>query len=110
MVTQKRCIIPIFDYKLSIYIFDKWKELEHYLPKEEFEQEANAIVFHTNGQSSVFINSTREMSITHESVHIKNAIWRFIGYTPQRDNDEIDAYLIAYIYYKILEVYKKHNT
>ena len=40
----------------------------------------------------------RGSSIAHESEHIKNAIWRYIGYEPQRDNDEVDAYLLTYIY------------
>ena len=26
-------------------------------------------------------------------IPIKNSIWRYIGYTPQEDNDEVDAYL-----------------
>lgn len=30
-------IIPIFDYKLTVVIFDKWEELERFLPKEEME-------------------------------------------------------------------------
>ena len=29
MVTQKKINIPIFDYKLTIVIFDKWEEVEH---------------------------------------------------------------------------------
>lgn len=110
MVTQKRIIIPIFNYKLTICIFDKWNELKNILPPEEYENEANAIVFHTYGSSTVYINSSSESSVTHEAVHIKNAIWRFIDYTPQRDNDEVDAYLIAYIYFKIIDVFKKHNN
>lgn len=30
-------------------------------------------------------------------------------YIPQRDNDEVDAYLITYIYKKIVDVFYKHN-
>ena len=41
--------------------------------------------------------------------HVKNAIWEFIGYSPQVDNDEVDAYLLTYIYIKILEVFRKHD-
>ena len=44
-----------------------------------------------------------------ESEHIKNAIWRYIGYEPQRDNDEVDAYLLTYIYNKITDVFCKHD-
>lgn len=32
MITQKKIIIPIFDYKLTIVIFDKWKELKGIIP------------------------------------------------------------------------------
>lgn len=32
-----------------------------------------------------------------------------IGYTPQEDNDEVDAYLITYIYDKITSIFYKHD-
>lgn len=57
----------------------------------------------------VVINSKEEASIIHEAEHVKNAIWEFIGYSPQVDNDEVDAYLLTYIYIKILEVFRKHD-
>ena len=46
------------------------------------------------GASLVAINSKRGSSIIHEAEHIKNSIWRYIGYTPQEDNDEdyVDTY------------------
>ena len=50
------------------------------------------------------------VNIAHESEHVKNAIWRFIGYEPQRDNDEVDAYLLTYIYNKITDVFYKHDS
>ena len=42
MITQKKMIIPIFNYKLTVVIFDKWEELGRFLPKEEMEQEGKA--------------------------------------------------------------------
>lgn len=51
----------------------------------------------------------RGSSIVHEAEHIKNHIWQYIGYTPQRDNDEVDAYLLTYIYDKITQVFYKHK-
>lgn len=51
----------------------------------------------------------RRSSIVHEAEHIKNHIWQYIGYTPQRDNDEVDAYLLTYIYNKITQVFYKHK-
>lgn len=109
MITQKKMIIPIFDYKLTVVIFDKWEELGRFLPKEEMEQEAKAITINQYGASFVAINSKRGSSIIHEAEHIKNSIWRYIGYTPQEDNDEVDAYLITYIYDKITSVFYKHD-
>lgn len=109
MITQKKMIVPIFDYKLTIVIFDKWEELDRFLPKEEMEQEAKAITISQHGVSLVAVNSKRGSSIVHEAEHIKNNIWIYIGYTPQRDNDEVDAYLLTYIYNKITDVFYKHN-
>lgn len=109
MITQKKMIVPIFDYKLTIVIFDKWEELDRLLPKEEMEQEAKAITISQYGASLVAVNSKRGSSIVHEAEHIKNHIWNYIGYTPQRDNDEVDAYLLTYIYNKITDVFYKHD-
>lgn len=109
MITQKKVIIPIYNYKLTVVIFDKWKELEGFLSKEDYEEESNAIVIHQHGASLVAINSKRGSSIVHEAEHIKNSIWRYIGYTSQEENDEVDAYLITYIYDKITDIFYKHN-
>nr|DAP80936.1 MAG TPA: hypothetical protein [Crassvirales sp.] len=106
MMTQRKINIPIFDYKLTIVIFDKWEEVEHLF---DGGPEPRAITKTRYGASLVAINSKKGDSIIHEAEHIKNAIWSYIGYSPQRDNDEVDAYLIAYIYKKIIEVYSKHD-
>lgn len=109
MITQRKMVIPIFNYKLSVVIFDKWEECSKFLPPEEMEIEANAITMMNYGAALVAVNSKRETSIVHEAEHVKNAIWKYIGYTPQRDNDEVDAYLLSYIYKKISEVFYKHD-
>lgn len=70
---------------------------------------ANAITISAYGASLVAVNSRRGSSIVHEAEHIKNHIWQYIGYTPQRDNDEVDAYLLTYIYDKITQVFYKHK-
>lgn len=53
MITQKKMIIPIFNYKLTVVIFDKWEEMGSFLPKEEMEQEAKAITISNYGASLV---------------------------------------------------------
>lgn len=107
MVTKKKLIIPIFNYSLHVLIFDDWEEVSHLF---DGGPEPKAITATDYGRSIVAINSKRGNSIIHEAEHVKNAIWKYIGYTPQRDNDEVDAYLITYIYSKITDIYYKHNN
>jgi hypothetical protein len=108
MITKKKLVVPIFEYKLTIIIFDDWRELEPYLPEEEFKVPAKAITLSQYGASMVMIDAKHGSSIVHEAVHVKNHIWNYIGYRPQADNDEVDAYVITYIYNKIVDVYYKH--
>lgn len=110
MVTRKKIEIPIFNYKLNIVIFDDWEEIKYDLPLEERDIEAKAITLEYHSRGTVLINSKRGSSIVHESGHIKNHIWSFIGYEPMRDNDEVDQYLVTYVYTKIVEVFYKHNN
>lgn len=108
MITRKNMIIPIFDYKLTILIFDKWEELRGIIPDNEIDVEARAITLSRHGASLTAVNAKYGSSIVHEAEHIKNNLWIHIGYNPQKDNDEVDAYVIAYIYDKIANVYYKH--
>ena len=94
---------------VAIKLYLKWEELEGSIPQDEMDTEANAITISAYGASLVAVNSRRGSSIVHEAEHIKNHIWQYIGYTPQRDNDEVDAYLLTYIYDKITQVFYKHK-
>lgn len=107
MITKRKINIPIFNFKLTIAIFDYWDEV-----KDWFNQgpEPRAITKYNGlGGALVAVNSKRGSSIVHEAVHIKNAIWEWIGYRPMADNDEVDAYVVTYIYNKIVDVFYKHN-
>ena len=108
MITKKNMIIPIFNYKLTVLIFDKWEELEGIIPDEELDVSARAITISKHGASLVAVDAKYGSSIVHEAEHIKNNLWIHIGYNPQKDNDEVDAYVITYIYDKIVNVYYKH--
>lgn len=101
MITKRKINIPIFDYKLTIVIFDDWEELKEILPNYDLDEEARAVTLSQYGASLVAVNSRRGSSIVHEAEHVKNKIWEYIGYIPQRDNDEVDAYVITYI--KVIE-------
>lgn len=64
MVTQRKINIPIFDYKLTIVIFDKWEEVEHLF---DGGPEPRAITKTRYGVSLVAINSKKGDSIIHEA-------------------------------------------
>lgn len=109
MITKRHLTIPIFDYKVTVIIFDEWEELRPYLSPEAFQVISRGITIFGEGGCLVAINSHCGSTIAHESLHIVNAVWRYIGYEPQRDNDEVSAYLLTYIYQKITEIYYKHK-
>lgn len=107
MLTYKKMTIPIFDIGLKIYIFDDESEVKH-LVGDEGSFKGLTLYFEDRRFISVFIDKNHPSTIVHEAEHIKNFIWNIIGYTPQRDNDEVDAYLLKYIYNKVIDVFYKH--
>lgn len=67
MVTQKKINIPIFDYKLTIVIFDKWEEVEHLF---DGGPEPRAITKSQYGASLVAVNSKRGSRCLLDYLHI----------------------------------------
>ncbi len=113
MITQKKIEIPIFKYKVTIIICDTLEEAEPRLPVNDVDLGSSRAVTLSNkvlGASVVAVRADCQSSIVHESVHVKNNIWDYIGYRSQADNDEIDAYVVTYIYEKIMEVFRKHHS
>ena len=110
MVTQKKMVIPIFNYKLTVVIYDNCDDVRHldYSNREAKHAPAGFTTW-TYGAALVAIASNKGSSIVHEAEHVKNLIWEYIGYKPQADNDEVDAYLLTYIYNKITDVFYKHD-
>lgn len=107
MITKRTLTIPIFEVRLTIVIFDEWEEAEKYssdgIPCKGFMEATKSC-----GSAILAVDSHHEYTIVHECEHIKNFIWDYIGYNPQSDNDEVDAYLLKYIYKKVIEVFRKH--
>lgn len=105
MNTFKRFKIPIFNYIMGVRIFDNNEDVQD-MPN------FNNVLGRTieyDGYCQVLIKYGSYDTIVHEAIHVKNLIWSYIGYTPQRDNDEVDAYLVTYIYGKILKAHNAHN-
>lgn len=106
MITKRNFKVPIYGYKINVIIFDDIKEVEKDYP--EVKDSYGATMQYTDGCIVLMKNDDITLTIVHECEHIKNAIWNFIGYTPQAGNDEVDAYLITYLFARLSEVHKKH--
>lgn len=109
MITQKRMTIPIFNYKLAVIIYDNWDEVGHLDYDENRNYPPKGFTKWQYGSALVAIDAKYGSTIVHEAEHVKNLIWEYIGYKPQADNDEVDAYLLTYIYNKITDVFYKHK-
>ena len=108
MITKKIIKVPLYPSKLEIIIYDDIKEVEKYRPERK-----GYISFCDNfpdGFIRLGICSDVGVSIiAHESHHAKNSVWSIIGYEPQKDNDEVDAYLIGWIAKQVTDLYYKHK-
>ena len=108
MITKKNINIPIFRLKLKIVVVD---DIEEALEIDtNINTEADSLVIdHNNGTATVIIASNDMSIIAHECLHVKNAVWNRIGYSPNPVNDEVDAYLLDYIMAEVLKVVEKHT-
>ena len=109
MITKKNINIPIFRLKLKIVVVD---DIEEAL---EIDSNINTgadslVIDHNNGTATVIIASNDMSIIAHECLHVKNAVWNRIGYSPNPLNDEVDAYLLDYIMTEVLKVVEKHTN
>ena len=111
MITKKRLVVPIFDYTINIIIYDRWSDLEGILDDDLYrDSSSKGITVNYGNYSLVCIDKKHYSTIVHEAGHLVNSIWRYIGYNPQRDNDEPSQYLLTYLFEKIENVWKKHIT
>lgn len=108
MITKRKHLVPIFDYVVKILIFDDWEDLKPFIPDEIYKIPSRGVTIEYEDYCIVCCSPKYKSSIVHEAGHIKNLVWKSIGYTPIRDNDEVDQYLHTYIYNVIMRVLDKH--
>lgn len=107
MITKKTIKVPIYDYKVIIVVADTWEEAHEMY--SDIEDDGRACVVEYSNYSIIAIPPHQPESIVHECVHLKNCIWNYIGYKPMSNNDEVDAYLVEYLFNQVLKVVDKHN-
>lgn len=109
MITEKSFIVPIYDFKVEVVVFDNLKEVQREFP--EFMAEgikACTVEYFHDAKVKLIVPSYKYSSVVHELEHSKNLIWKAKGYKPQEDNDEPDAYLIEYLYDRVDKIIRKH--
>lgn len=109
MITKKNINIPIFRLKLKIVVVDDIKEALEINPNINTSADS-CVIDYNNGTAAIVIASNDMSVIAHECLHVKNAVWNRIGYSPQVLNDEVDAYLLDYIMAEVLKVVEKHTN
>lgn len=118
MKTLKQIEVPIFNIPLDICIYDSRQDVLDYM--SNYDDSVNEIIasslsckgftIYNKRCLMVFIHSDSGVStIAHESLHIKNCIFKAIGQECSVDNDEIDSYLVGYIAKEITDIYWKHK-
>ena len=105
MITKKIIKVPIYDYKITIIVSDTFEEANKLYPEMH---QCNACVLGSPTESVIVIPPNQLGTLAHECVHLKNNIWTYIGYKPTSDNDEVDAYLIQYLFNEVYKVVDKH--
>ena len=109
MITKKDIKIPIFRLDLKIVVVDDMKEALEISPNIDTETDS-CVIDYNNGTATIIIASNDMSIIAHECLHVKNAVWTRIGYSPNPINDEVDAYLLDYIMAEVLKVVEKHTN
>lgn len=108
MITEKNVIIPIYEYKLKIVVFDNIKEVIDKYPDINANSGCNGLLADYGDHSIMCVPANNMRIVVHECEHAKNAIWLRIGQTTVSNNDEVDAYLLEYIWEQADKVIKKH--
>jgi hypothetical protein len=108
MVTKRTIKVPIYDYRVIIVVTDTWEEASKVCPSLDYGSKA-CVIEQENGTSTIVIPSNQPATVVHECVHLKDCIWNYIGQIPKADNDEVDAYLVEYLFTEVSKVIDKHN-
>lgn len=109
MITEKNFIVPIYDFKVEVIVFDNLKEVQEKYPEWMTEgTKACTVEYFNNSKVKVIVPSYKYSSMVHELEHAKNLIWKAKGYKPDESNDEVDAYLLEYLYDKVDKIIRRH--
>lgn len=98
--------VPIFNEVIVVHIGGVKKLADRY----NFGDVSNYDAFcfrHKSGYIAVFRRGLKPSIIVHEATHLANMILTDIGHKIDGDNDEVQAYLLQWIYEQISGIYEK---
>ena len=107
MLTHKVIIVPIYRYALRIVVFDDFKEVVETFPEVKHNDSKGTVIDYGD-KSMICVPPDDIPTVVHECEHVKNSIWKRIGFIPTPENDEPDAYLLEYLYKEVMKIVKKH--
>lgn len=111
MITKKKGIVPIYDIVFNVFVADTTEEAAKECPLCEDKAMLGVTAYNNNARSITILiyPHTPNAVIAHECEHAKNMVWKFIGYTPNSEEDETDAYLIEYLFNQVEKTLGTHG-
>jgi hypothetical protein len=104
--------VPILNISIVVY---QSENIPEFLKKYGIERDEYtlACTFFNNNDDSflnvVFCINPEKKTIAHEAVHLTNMIFQKRGIKPDLDNDELQAYLTAFLFEKIDKIVSKRR-
>lgn len=106
MITEKVMTVPIYKYKVKILVCDdiiEAKERYDHIPDDCYGAEIDY-----GDKSMIVVTPDSIPVIVHECHHLKSAIFKRIGHITTPENDEVDAYLLEYLFEEVMKVVRLH--
>lgn len=108
-MTKGKFKIPIYEYTVEVFVFDNVNEaVEEFSGIVDEGMSGCTIEYINRPRCKLVIPSNRMSTVVHELEHVKNLVWKYVGYEVKTDNDELDAYLMSYLFEQVEKILKKH--
>lgn len=108
MITERTFKVPIFDVKILVVIADSVEEARQKYP-DHVKESTLGVTSLIEGKIQVILPRPKNSCyMVHELEHVKNFILDTIDHIVSANNDEVDAYLIEYLYSKVDKIVKEH--
>ena len=104
--------VPIFNYTIKLYIGDTDKVAVKYNCGDVSDYDAfvfRAIDKRKYSYIAIFREGLKTSILVHEATHLANMILTDIGHKIDGDNDEVQAYLLQWIFEQISKRYEEQR-